>query len=268
MGDGSFMRRPGRIDRWLTLQERMMGAKARRGLLADWRSGGVRQVGRRLWHEWRWTVLVVVFVIVPIKSSLADWNWVPTGSMNPTILDGDLIYVNKLAYDLRIPLTLHRLARWSELERGDIVVCLSPEDGKRLVKRVIAKPGDTVEMHRNVLLLNGRPLAYDKTDVDYVHQIPQERAAGSRFAIEELDQTAHPVMTIPRIVAMRDFGPITVPADQYFVLGDNRDLSRDSRYFGLVPRESILGRARAVLVSFDITDKYQPRVSRFFTGLQ
>lgn len=245
-----------------------MDGKARTGLLADWRSGGARLVGRRLWRDWRATILFIVFVVVPIKSSLADWNWVPTGSMNPTILDGDLIYVNKVAYDLRIPLTMHRLAHWSEPERGDIVICLSPEDGVRLVKRVVAKPGDTVEMRHNTLFLNGRPLEYDETDHNYAEEIPQKHAADSRFAIEELDHTAHPVMSVPSVRAMRDFGPVTVPEGQYFVLGDNRDLSKDSRYFGLVPRESILGRARGVILSFDITDKYQPRLDRFFTGLE
>ena len=245
-----------------------MDERAQHGLLSDWRTGGMRRVGRRLWRDWRMTIFFIVFVVVPVKSSLADWNWVPTGSMNPTILDGDLIYVDKIAYDLRIPLTMHRLARWSEPQRGDIVVCLSPDDGVRLVKRVIGKPGDTVEMRRNVLYLNGRPLDYRATDQDFAGQIPQKHAAGSRFSIEELDRTAHTVMTVPGVPAKRDFGPMVVPEDRYFVLGDNRDLSKDSRYFGLVPRESILGRARAVLLSFDITDKYQPRINRFFTGLE
>ena len=240
----------------------------RRPWVDDWRNGGVRLVGRRLWRDWRATVLFIVFVVVPVKSSLADWNWVPTGSMNPTILDGDLIYVDKVAYDLRVPLTLHRLARWSEPERGDIVVCLSPEDGVRLVKRVVGRPGDIVEMRRNVLLLNGQPLDYHEAQVNYAERIPQEHATGSRFAIEELGETAHPVMTVPGVPAMRNFGPIVVPEGHYFVMGDNRDLSRDSRYFGLVPRASILGRARGVILSFDITDKYQPRIDRFFTGLQ
>ncbi len=240
----------------------------KRPWVEDWRSGGVRRVGRRLWRDWRATLLFIVFVVVPVKSSLADWNWVPTGSMNPTILDGDLIYVDKLAYDLRVPLTLHRLARWSEPERGDIVICLSPEDGVRLVKRVVARPGDIVEMRRNVLLLNGRPLDYIAAELNYAEQIPQEHAAGSQFAIEELGETEHPVMSVPGVPAMRDFGPIVVPEGQYFVLGDNRDLSRDSRYFGLVPRESILGRARGVILSFDITDKYQPRIGRFLSPLQ
>ncbi len=132
--------------------------------------------GQRLWRQWRVTIFVILFVVVPVKSSLADWNWVPTGSMNPTILEGDLIYVDKVAYDLRFPLTLHRLARWSEPQRGDVVVCLSPDDGTRLVKRLIAAPGDTVELRNNVLLLNGRPLTYDKAVADYAGQLPDDIA--------------------------------------------------------------------------------------------
>jgi len=68
------------------------------------------QFVRKVWKDWWKTAFFIVFVVIPVKSSLADWNWVPTGSMNPTILDGDLVYVDKIAYDLRIPLTLHRLA--------------------------------------------------------------------------------------------------------------------------------------------------------------
>ncbi|MFH1719525.1 MAG: signal peptidase I, partial [Planctomycetota bacterium] len=88
-----------------------------------------------MWKECRFVVLFTILVVVPVKSSLADWNWVPTGSMKPTILEGDLIYVNKVAYDLRFPLTMHRIARWSDPQRGDVVVCFSPDDGTRLVKR-------------------------------------------------------------------------------------------------------------------------------------
>jgi len=196
----------------------------------------------RLWKEWRIPLFFIVFVVIPVKSSLADWNWVPTGSMNPTILEGDLIFVNKIAYDLRIPLTMHRLAKWSDPERGDIVICFSPEDGIRLVKRVIGLPGDTIEMGK--------------------------RTVKCVLAIEDLDGVAHSVMSIPSINAMRSFRPVTVPRGSYYVLGDNRDSSRDSRYFGFVERESIVGQAKGVIGSFDITDKYQPRFKRFFESLK
>ena len=232
------------------------------------RLGKMRTFGRRLWREWGLAAVFVVFVVVPVKSSLADWNWVPTGSMNPTILEGDLIYVNKVAYDLRLPLTLHRLASWSEPQRGDIIVFLSPEDGIRLVKRVVGRPGDTVEMRRNVLFLNGRPLDYHRTGRDCPVHLPGDVAATGVLALEELDCTVHPVVSVPDLGAMRSFGPVTVPPGRYFVMGDNRDVSRDSRYFGFVPRPSILGRAGAVVLSFNITDKYQPRIGRFLSGLQ
>ncbi len=232
------------------------------------RIGKMRTLGRRLWREWWKVAVFVIFVVVPVKSSLADWNWVPTGSMKPTIMEGDLIFINKLAYDLRVPLTLHRLASWSEPRQGDVVVCLSPEDGTRLVKRVIGTPGDTVQMSGNVLLLNGQPLAYRSLERDYPVYLPGGEEVTGILAVEDLGRTVHPVVSIPGIRAMRDFGPVVVPEGGYFVMGDNRDLSRDSRYFGIVPRESILGRAGAVVLSFDITDKYQPRLGRFLTPLQ
>jgi signal peptidase I len=230
--------------------------------------GKMWRLGRRTWRQWRLTVAFLIFIVVPVKSSLADWNWVPTGSMNPTILEGDLIYVNKIAYDLRVPLTLHRLASWSAPQRGDIVVCLSPEDGTRLVKRVVGKPGDSVQMIRNVLYLNGRPLSYRETGQGCPVHLRGAPVLTGVLALEDLDRTVHPVVSIPGLNAKRSFGPVAVPAGHYFVLGDNRDVSRDSRYFGFVPRASILGRAGAVVVSFDLTDKCQPRMRRFLSRLR
>ena len=228
----------------------------------------IKKFASRLWKEWRITLLFIVFVVIPVKSSLADWNWVPTGSMNPTILEGDLIYVNKMAYDLRFPLTHYRLAKWSNPERGDIVICFSPDDGVRLVKRVIGRPGDTIEMRDNTLLLNEEPVAYTRIDPKYGEQLPDKVRGKCVLAMEDLDGTAHPMMTVPSVAAMRNFGPVTVPQDSYFVMGDNRDNSRDSRFFGFVERESIVGQAKGVIGSFDITDKYQPRLGRFFSALR
>jgi signal peptidase I len=221
----------------------------------------------RLWKEWRMTIFFIIFVVIPVKSSLADWNWVPTGSMNPTILEGDLIYVNKLAYSLRFPLTFYRLVKWSDPKRGDIVVCFSPEDESRLVKRIIAIPGDRIEMRSNVIFLNGQPLTYTKIDLKYAEQLASKLKNHSILATENLDGISHPVMSIPSISAIRNFGPITVPKGSYFVMGDNRDNSKDSRYFGFVNRKAIIGEAKGVIISFDITDKFQPRLRRFFSSV-
>ena len=227
----------------------------------------IRRLISRTWKQWRGIIFFVVFVVIPVKSSLADWNWVPTGSMNPTILEGDLIYVDKLAYDLRFPLTFYRLAEWSRPETGDIVVCFSPEDETRLVKRIIAVPGDTIESKGNILFLNGQPATYTKLDSKNTEYLSSGLKDRSILATENLDGFTHAVMSIPSTRAIRYFGPVTVPADHYFVMGDNRDNSKDSRYFGFVQRQAIVGKAKGVIVSFDITDKYQPRFKRFFDSL-
>src|SRR6266850_3766531 len=99
--------------------------------------------------------LLMLLVVSSLRSALADWNDVPTGSMKPTIEEGDRVVVNKLAYDLKIPFTTIEIAKWSDPKRGDIVVLFSPRDGTRLVKRVIAVPGDHIEMRENQLFVNG-----------------------------------------------------------------------------------------------------------------
>src|SRR3989442_10566823 len=102
----------------------------------------LQRVGRYLWREWIRPVVVIAAVVFPLKSAVADWNWVPTGSMKPTILEGDLVFVNKLAFDLKVPFTRFHLAEWKQPSHGDIVILFSPQDETRLVKRVIACPGD------------------------------------------------------------------------------------------------------------------------------
>jgi signal peptidase I len=222
----------------------------------------------RLWKEWRMTIFFIVFVVIPVKSSLADWNFVPTGSMVPTIVEGDLLYVDKIAYDLRIPLTFYRLAKWSDPERGDIVICFSPEDQTRLVKRIIGLPGDMLEMKKDVLYINGRPATYSEFNSVRAEQFYSTMGNRAVLATENLDGYKHRVMGIPSIPALRSFGPVTVPEGSYFVMGDNRNNSKDSRQFGFVERKAIVGKAKAVVVSFDITDKFQPRLKRFLTPLK
>src|SRR4051812_49838603 len=112
--------------------------------------------------------LFVVLVVLSFRSSIADWNDVPTGSMKPNILEGDRIFVNKLAYDLKVPFTTMHLATWDNPRRGDVVVFFSPDEGVRLVKRVIAVPGDTVELRDNELYLNGNRAEYSAADTDAI----------------------------------------------------------------------------------------------------
>ena len=229
---------------------------------------GVANFLRSGWRKNRKFICFFIFVVIPVKSSVADWNWVPSGSMNPTIVEGDVIYVNKAAYGLRVPLTKHRLAKWADPQNGDIVVLFSPEDDTRLVKRVVGIPGDVLEMRNNVLFLNGMALDYRPLDMEAVDDLQKELRLSARFAEEDLAGKKHAVMGLPGIAARhRSFSRLVVPEGKYFVMGDSRDNSKDSRTFGFAERRSIVGRAQGVIVSFNKLDRYQPRFGRFFSGL-
>ncbi|HEY8994641.1 MAG TPA: signal peptidase I [Lacunisphaera sp.] len=220
------------------------------------------------WQEWRWYAFFFCFVWVPLRSAVIDYSPVPTGSMNPTILEGDVVWVNKLAYGLRVPLTHLYLTRWSEPRRGDIVVVLSPKDGTRLVKRIVGVPGDVLSMTDNLLELNGHPLAYSQAGDDYQTAIASKLRRFAFFAEENLDGVVHPVMGLKAINAtMRTFAPLTVPEGKYFLMGDSRDNSFDSREFGFASRDAVLGKAEGILVSLDINDSYLPRTDRFLAAL-
>ncbi len=103
---------------------------------------------------WGFTILAAVLIATSFKSAIADWNDVPTGSMKPTILVGDRVFINKLSYGLKVPYTTLHIARWGSPKPGDIIVFYSPADGKRLIKRLIALPGDKIELFQNKLYIN------------------------------------------------------------------------------------------------------------------
>ena len=211
-----------------------------------------RIIARKIWRRHLRPIAIVVLVLTSVRSAIADWNDVPTGSMKPSIVEGDRIFVNKLAYGLKVPFTTWHLARWSTPQRGEVVVFNSPADGSRLVKRVVGLPGDVVQMISERLYINGQPLDYD---------------AEQGHLIETLGEHRHAVQFIPAVPAMRDFGPITIPAGEYFMLGDNRDNSADSRYIGTVRLDQILGRSSRVVISFDYSRYYLPRWGRLLESL-
>ena len=207
----------------------------------------------------------VILIVLSFRSSIADWNDVPTGSMNPSIIEGDRIFVNKLAYDLKVPFTTWHLAEWDNPERGDVVVFFSPHDGIRLVKRVIGVPGDVIELRNNQLFVNNKPADYGPLDPDIANQMGTGRS-NLAFRAETLNGRKHPVVTNDDRLD-RDQPPVTVPPSRYFLMGDNRDNSNDSRYYGPVPREQIVGRASRVVLSLDPEHYYKPRWARFFKPL-
>jgi len=209
------------------------------------------------WREYRgFTVFVVLMVL--FRSAIADWNTVPTGSMKPTIIEGDRILVNKLAYDLRLPLTHVSVFRIADPRRGDIIIFDSKAADTRLVKRVIGLPGDMVEMRDNRLRINGVEARY--SGVEY--------AADAIFATESYAGMTHRIELAPAGASpYSSFGPVRVPHGHYLVLGDNRDNSADSRVRGFIPREEIVGDAKTVVLSVDYDHYYLPRRDRFFRGL-
>jgi signal peptidase I len=222
---------------------------------------------RRIAGHWIGSTLLMILVAFSFRSAIADWNDVPTGSMRPTILVGDRIFVNKLAYDLKIPFTRTRLAAWGDPARGDVVICRSPADGAGLVKRVVAVPGDEIAMRGGRLILNGRPVDHRRADPGpWVAALGPE-AAGLEFYLEELPGRSHVVARTPGRTLARDWGPVEVPPGEYFVMGDNRDQSADSRYFGCVPRRDIAGEVTGVALSLDRDHGWAPRWSRFGRGL-
>ena len=220
---------------------------------------------RAFWREIKPVVLLLV-VVAPLKSAVVDWNWVPSGSMKPTILEGELILVNKLAYDLKVPFTTTHLSEWHDPSRGDIAVFFEPKTGTRLVKRVIGLPGDTIELRDEILHVNGVAQNYTMQDAQpFLRSVFEEKRPV--IAIEHLGGVDHYVLALPSRPAMRSFGPYVIPAKQYFMMGDSRDNSEDSRYFGPVPRDQIVGRATTVLASFDTSRWLLPRFPRFVHSL-
>jgi signal peptidase I len=218
--------------------------------------GSLRISLHRFWAGHR-VLLFFIGLMVLFRGAVADWNPVPTGSMKPTIVEGDVILVNKLVYGLRIPLLGTSLYPYSGPSRGDVVVFESAHARKRLVKRVIGLPGDAVLLRENRVFINGHPARYQEAG----------KAGSATVFTESFDGIRHLVNLTPGLSPGADYGPVVVPADHYFVLGDNRDHSADSRVYGFVPRHEIVGRVKRVLASFDMDHFYLPRGNRTFAPL-
>lgn len=191
-----------------------------------------------------------IFVIVLLlRSFLVEPFRIPSGSMIPTLLVGDFILVNKYTYGLRLPVTNTKFIAVGAPARGDVVVFRYPEDPSTpFIKRIIGLPGDRIEYRDKQVYVNGRAVDY-RLIGGYVGQKSAAVHTGAKLIEEHLDTVDHRILVTSQAPVID--GEYKVPTGQYFVLGDNRDNSRDSRYWGFVPDENLIGRAFMIWMNWD-----------------
>jgi signal peptidase I len=200
----------------------------------------------RLAWEWTRSILVAVLLFVLVRSMGVEAFKIPTGSMESTLLVGDFLLVNKAVYGARIPGTSLHLPALSEPHRGDVIVFKPPQHpDKNYVKRVVGIPGDTLEMQDKVLIVNG--VAVDEPYVRHIDVVGDATHPDMEWQENHLiaSEGGH------HRPSRDQWGPLVVPEDQFFVLGDNRDNSEDSRYWGFVDRDRLRGRPWIVYFSSD-----------------
>lgn len=231
------------------------------------RSTEIQSRAHRFWREYRGTFAFLLLMLM-FRSAWADWMTVPTGSMNPTIIEGDRILVDKHVFGLRLPWTLTRITEGRDPQRGEIVVFDSPVDGISLVKRVVGVPGDIVESDERGLIINGVRAEYREGDATLIGDLLEVTQGREPVVLRESGALPdHDILRMPFPSPREYFGPLRVPEDTYFMLGDNRDNSTDSRYIGFVPRRNIVGLTRRVAISFNPENFYLPRSGRYFDPL-
>jgi signal peptidase I len=231
--------------------------------LRSGKSAGSAGQGPSTWENIK-AVLVTVAIFLVVRTFLIEAYRIPSGSMIPTLLVGDWLFVNKLAYGPHVPFTNINLPGYDEPERGDVVVFMSPnqidqpdDPNPTLVKRLVAVGGDTVHMRGGLFYLNGMPQRQgfaasqnEKGDGGFSHPLFQWQKPFEVRGTSAGDPPAQPTLD--------DWGPLVVPKDMLFMLGDNRYDSKDGRYWGFVPRENVRGRPVFVYYSYRADESDRP----------
>lgn len=208
----------------------------------------VNRTGARWVWEWAKSFQIAFLLFLLVRAFLVEAFKIPSGSMERTLLVGDFLLVNKLVYGAEVPFTRHRLPPLRRPERGDVIVFQWPEDpSKNFVKRLIGTPGDTLAMHDGQLVVNGAPQREG-----YVVRTDPEATTSEEDFRWQRDYLVHTAEAAGNVYhpSRNNWGPLIVPAKSYFVLGDNRDNSLDSRYWGFVPDSLVRGRPMFVYYSY------------------
>lgn len=223
---------------------------------------------------------IAILIVLVLRSSIIEPYKIPSGSMIPTLFIGDHIFVNKFSYGLKVPFSdvfMEEPIFLSENtlpKRGDVIVFKYPKnESVNYIKRVIGLPGDTIAIRKKELMINDRPVrekAHDSVAMLEGIENDLDRKTLNLF-MADMDGVKHPILHDGRDMWQSDWGPITVPEDSLFVMGDNRDRSSDSRMWGFVPRKNVKGRAMFVWLNFvsglDEDQSFSFRPSRIFTWI-
>ncbi len=199
----------------------------------------------------------VILIVLLLRSFLVEPFRIPSGSMMPTLLVGDFILVNKFAYGLRWPVLNSKFVKIGEPQRGDVVVFRFPQEPSvDYIKRVVGLPGDRIYYRNKTPYVNGQPVPHTPSG-EYVGVGAGAGQTGYEEAVEELGDVKHDILLnpmapdLPLGCQVLAYGPVTVPPGRYFVMGDNRDNSNDSRCWGFVPEANLVGKAFAIWMNWD-----------------
>ena len=191
----------------------------------------------------------VILAVLLLRSFLVEPFRIPSNSMMPTLLVGDFILVNKYAYGIRLPVLNNKVVEMGEPERGDVVVFRYPKDPSvDYIKRVVGLPGDRVGYYNKIIYINSEPVGQVPAGV-YIGVGSGISMSGASERQEQLGEVLHDILVMPRTPGLE--GEYVVGEDEYFVMGDNRDNSNDSRYWGPVPESNLVGKAFRVWMNWD-----------------
>ncbi|AHK78671.1 signal peptidase [Ectothiorhodospira haloalkaliphila] len=193
--------------------------------------------------------LPVLLIVLVLRSFVAEPFRIPSGSMMPTLLVGDFILVSKSSYGIRLPVVRTRIINTGQPQRGDVAVFRYPANPREdYIKRIVGVPGDRVGFHGKRLYINGEPVPQEVLGI-YEGQGSGAVMTGARLMEERINGVSHQVLAWPDRQSAE--GEVVVPEGHYFALGDNRDNSNDSRFWGFVPEENLVGRALFIWMHWD-----------------